>query len=102
MRISEISERDGQSIVSLHKLLKKIISEMKFSLADAKVVDEAFRWFQVFVTQAAQVQKMETDNKEPEKPEDKSGLKIKDYNPGDLSVVSGGKKTARKTARKKK
>ena len=79
---------------------------MKFSVPDAKIVDESTRWFAKFVTMAGQIQKYEKEKAEQEGPkegtpaEGMSGLNIKDYNPGDFSVVQGGKKSKTKAKTK--
>lgn len=99
MQIKDISDDDSKHIIQLHKILTMACRELKVSVADAKIIDESFQWFKKFATVAGKTQEAEAEARnqgektETEKAEGLSGVKIKDYNPGDLTVVSGGKKS---------
>lgn len=106
MQIKDITEDDEKNIIQLHKILNQVLRELKFSVADAQIVDESCRWFQKFAVMAGQVQKFESQTKEKEKDKKTSGegiegLNIKDFHPGDLSVVGSTKKATRSKAKSK-
>lgn len=108
MQMKDITEEDGKNIIQLHRLLSRVLQEMKFSVQDATIVDQSIKWFSKFSVMAGEIQKFEAEKKGSsekkvgEKAEGLSGLDIKDFNPGDLTVVSGGKKTKSKATKKAK
>lgn len=105
MQMKDITEEDGKNIIQLHKILNLATREMKFSIEDAKVVDESLKWFAKFATMAGQIQQFEREKAAKEAPREGTpagdGLVIKDYNPGDLTVVSGGKSKSKSKSKAK-
>lgn len=106
MQVTAISDIDGKCLTQVKNILKLTVKEMKFSLGDARIIDETIQWFDAFMSACANVQKMEakknlpTGQNQPQKTEGLGSLKIKDFNPGSIPIKKSGSK-AKKTTRKK-
>ena len=108
MQVKDITPNDEKYIIQLHRILARVLKELKFNIADARVIDDTIQWYGQFAEICGKQQELEKklgDNPVPAKSDGLNDVLIKDYNPGDLSVVGGkakGKTKAKSKSKKRK
>lgn len=107
MDIQNISDNDAKALMRVKQLLMVTVKNVKFSLGEAKIADEAIRWFDGFIEACGNIQKMEAEAKKkqvntPAKTEGLGSLKIKDMNPGTYIPKSKSKAKSKPKAKGRK